>query len=272
MDKGPGVHEQMDRLLSIMKRLREPGGCPWDREQTLKSLRSFILEEAYELVDAIEREEPGSICEECGDLLLQVVFVARICMEEGLFDLADSIKALNDKLKRRHPHVFGEERVENSSAVRKNWDLIKQGERRIGKKDSSLFAGIPPSLPALVKSRQIQDRAAKVGFDWEEGDLKPLMDKVQEEIKELHEAVASCDSDNIEEEIGDTFFALVNLSRHLRVEAEFSLQRANRKFEDRFRFIEDSVERSGRPWSDYSLEELEILWDNAKREKAAGTA
>lgn len=268
MDNIEKVKEEIERLLSIMKRLREPGGCPWDREQDLFSLRPFILEEAYELVDAIENNDPPSIAEECGDLLLQVVFVARICMEEGLFELADSIKALNEKLLRRHPHVFGSETIETSSGVRKNWDMIKQGERRRKREDSSLFAGIPPSLPALVKSRQIQDRAAKVGFDWKQGDLKPLLDKIQEEIGELEEALASSDREHIEEEIGDVFFVLVNLSRHLEIEAEFSLQRANRKFEDRFRFVEKSVEKGGRPWSDYSLEELEILWDNAKKEKA----
>jgi len=272
MDNIDMVKDEVERLLSIMKKLREPGGCPWDREQDLLSLRPYILEEAYELVDAIEHNDPSSISEECGDLLLQVVFVARICMEEGLFELADSIRGLNEKLLRRHPHVFGNETIDTSSGVRKNWDMIKQGERRRKREDSSLFAGIPPSLPALVKSRQIQERVSKVGFDWKEGDLKPLMDKVQEEIGELQEALASSDRDHIEEEMGDIFFILVNLSRHLGIEAEFCLQGANRKFEERFRLIEEVVERGGRPWSDYSLEELEVLWDNAKRERSVGKA
>jgi len=260
------VQEEMDELLSIMGRLREPGGCPWDREQTLESLRPFILEEAYELVDSIEKRDPAAICEESGDLLLQVVFVAQLCMEKGLFDLADSIRCLNEKLVRRHPHVFGGQKLETGSAVSRNWDLIKQGERRLKREDPSLFAGIPPSLPALVKSRQIQERAAKVGFDWEEGDIGPIVDKIHEEMEELNEAIASRDRDHIEEEMGDIFFALVNLSRHFKIEAEFSLQRANRKFESRLRFIEDRVERSGRPWSDYTLGELEAIWDEAKRE------
>ncbi|MFA5621566.1 MAG: nucleoside triphosphate pyrophosphohydrolase [Thermovirgaceae bacterium] len=260
------VNDQMVKLLSIMGRLREPGGCPWDREQTLESLRPFILEEAYELVDSIEKEDPAAICEESGDLLLQVVFVAQVCMEEGLFDLADSIRCLNEKLVRRHPHVFGGEMIETGFVVSRNWDLIKQGERRGKREDSSLFAGIPPSLPALIKSRQIQDRAAKVGFDWEEGDLGPIIDKINEEMAELKEAMVSGDRDHIEEEIGDLFFALVNLSRHLKIEAEFSLQRANRKFESRLRFMEERVERSGKPWSYFTLEELEALWNDAKRE------
>ena len=260
------IHEEMDGLLSIMERLREPDGCPWDREQTLESLRPFILEEAYELVDSIERGDPDAICEESGDLLLQVVFFAQICMEKGLFDLADSIRGLNEKLVRRHPHVFGGERLETGSAVSRNWDLIKQGERRVKREDPSLFAGIPPSLPALVKSRQIQERAAKVGFDWEEGDIGPIVDKIHEELWELNEAITSRDREHIEEEMGDVFFALANLSRHLKVEPEFSLQRANRKFESRLRFMENRVERSGRPWSDYTLDELEALWDDAKGE------
>ena len=260
------VQEEMDELLSIMGRLREPGGCPWDREQTLESLRPFILEEAYELVDSIEKRDPAAICEESGDLLLQVVFVAQLCMEKGLFDLADSIRCLNEKLVRRHPHVFGGQKLETGSAVSRNWDLIKQGERRLKREDPSLFAGIPPSLPALVKSRQIQERAAKVGFDWEEGDIGSIVDKIHEEMEELNQAIASRDRDHIEEEMGDIFFALVNLSRHFKIEAEFSLQRANRKFESRLRFMEDRVERSGRPWSDYTLGELEAIWDEAKRE------
>ncbi len=272
MDNIDMVKDEIERLLSIMKKLREPGGCPWDREQDLLSLRPYILEEAYELVDAIEQNDPSSISEECGDLLLQVVFVARLCMEEGLFELADSIRGLNEKLLRRHPHVFGDETIDSSSSVRKNWDIIKQGERRGKREDSSLFAGIPASLPALVKSRQIQERASKFGFDWEEGDLQPLMDKIQEEIGELTEALDSSDKEHIEEEMGDIFFVLVNLSRHLGIEPEFCLQGANRKFEERFRLIEEVVERGGRPWSDYSLEELEILWDNAKRERSAGKA
>lgn len=265
------LNERLERLMQIMERLRGPGGCPWDREQTLESLRPCILEEAYELIEAIERDDSSSISEECGDLLLQVVFIACIGMEEGRFNLADVIQGLNEKLLRRHPHVFGDVRIGTSEGVMKNWDLIKQGERRKKEKDSSIFAGIPPNLPAMAKSHRIQERAAKVGFDWEAGDLESVIGKVREEIGELSEAIAIEEQDHIEDEIGDLFFAMVNLSRHLKIEAEFSLQRANRKFMQRFRLIEGYVEESGRKWSDYSLEELEDLWRNAKKSLSAKT-
>ncbi|MDO9509436.1 MAG: nucleoside triphosphate pyrophosphohydrolase [Thermovirgaceae bacterium] len=271
MEKILHLNEQMGQLIKIMDRLRGPGGCPWDREQTLESLRPCILEEAYELIEAIERDDSSSISEECGDLLLQVVFITWIGMEEGRFDLADVVRELNEKLLRRHPHVFGEEKIGTSEDVKKNWDMIKQKERRNWERDSSLFAGIPPDLPALVKSRQIQERAARVGFDWGEGNIEPILDKIHEEIREFSAAVASDDADHIEDEMGDMFFALVNLARHLKIEAESSLQRANRKFVERFRFIEIHVEKSGRAWSDYSLEELEVLWQSAKKALYAKT-
>lgn len=271
MNRLPILNERFERLLEIMEKLRSPGGCPWDREQTIESLRPCILEEAYELIEAIERNDPSSISEECGDLLLQVVFIASIGMEEGRFDLAEIIQGLNDKLIRRHPHVFGDVSIDTSEGVMKNWDLIKQGERKKKKNDSSIFAGIPSDLPALVKSQRIQARAAKVGFDWKDGDRESVICKIREEIQELDEAVDHADPDHIEDEMGDLFFALVNLARHLRVEAEFSLQRANRKFVERFRLIEGYVEESGREWSEYSLEELENLWQNAKQSLSAKT-
>ncbi|GAB6281181.1 MAG: nucleoside triphosphate pyrophosphohydrolase [Thermovirga sp.] len=271
MEKIPILNERLEQLLQIMEKLRAPAGCPWDREQTLASLRPCILEETYELIEAIERNDSSSISEECGDLLLQVVFIARIGMEEGRFDLADVIQGLNEKLLRRHPHVFGGAKIETSEGVMKNWDLIKQRERKKKERDSSIFAGIPPNLPALVKSQRIQARAAKVGFDWKEGDLEAVIGKIREEVQELSEAIAHVESDHIDEEMGDLFFAMVNLARHLGIEAEFSLQRANRKFVERFRLIEGYVEESGREWSDYSLDELENLWQNAKRTLSAKT-
>jgi XTP/dITP diphosphohydrolase/tetrapyrrole methylase family protein/MazG family protein/ATP diphosphatase len=252
-------------LLEIMQKLRSPGGCPWDREQTMDSLRPCILEEAYELVEAIERDDDSSVSEECGDLLLQVVFISCLAAEENRFDLAEIIEGLNMKLVRRHPHVFGEQTIDTSDAVLKNWERIKQKERKAKNDDPSVFAGIPRNLPALARSRRIQERAAKRGFDWLPGETAPVIGKIREEIEELSGAVASGDGNNIEEEMGDLFFAMVNLSRRLGFEAEFSLQKANRKFMDRFRFIEENVESSGRDWSDYSLEELEDLWQLAKK-------
>lgn len=271
MENIPILNERLEQLLQIMDRLRAPGGCPWDREQTLESLRPCILEEAYELIEAIERDDSSSISEECGDLLLQVIFISCIGMEEGRFDLAEVIQGLNEKLLRRHPHVFGDVRIETSEGVMKNWDIIKQGERKKKERDSSIFAGIPPNLPALVKSQRIQARAAKVGFDWHEGDFEAVVGKIREEIQELSEAVAQVEPGHIEEEMGDLFFALVNLARHLNIEAEFSLQRANCKFSERFRLIERYVEESGREWSEYSLDELEGLWQNAKKFLSAKT-
>ncbi len=264
MNEPENVSLKFKELLGIMKKLRGPGGCPWDREQTMESLRPCILEEAHELVEAIEGGDDSSVSEECGDLLLQVVFISCLAGEENRFGLTEVIEGLNRKLVRRHPHVFGEQKIDSSDAVLKNWERIKQKERKAKNEDPSVFAGIPRDLPALSRSRRIQERAAKKGFDWLPGETVPVIGKIREEIDELSEAVASGNGDNIEEEMGDLFFAMVNLSRRLGLEAEFSLQKANRKFMDRFRFIEESVESSDREWSDYSLEELEDLWQLAK--------
>lgn len=271
-EKVPGLTLQMERLVQIMGALRDPGGCPWDREQTMGSLKPCILEEAYELIEAIETGEASSISEESGDLLLQVVFISQLAMEEGLFDLAGVLRGLNEKLIRRHPHVFGDQTIETSDGVKQNWDRIKQGERKKKLVDSSVFAGIPRNIPALVRSRQIQERAAKVGFDWDKGDIEPLLRKISEEIQELVEAISLREEEHIEEELGDLFFALVNLSRHLEIEAEFSLQKANYKFMERFRFIENYVGSSGRKWEDYSLDELEDIWQSAKKALSAEKA
>ena len=256
--------EKLLRLMDIMKRLREPGGCPWDREQTMKSLRPFIVEEAYELIEAIDSGDSGVVAEECGDLLLQVVFISSIAEEEGLFDLGEVIDTLVEKLVRRHPHVFGDVSVEDSEAVRKNWEQIKKEERRDKKLDQSILSGVPKSLPALVRAFQIQERAAKVGFDWPAGDISLLLEKIDEELKELAEARKTGNPDEILEEVGDLLFATVNLARHLGVDAEFSLQETNKKFTRRFEFIEKTVETGSRDWSEYSLEELENLWQRAK--------
>jgi len=271
MENNSALNDQIGRLNGILERLRGPGGCPWDREQTLESLRPCILEEAYELIEAIERNDTRSITEECGDLLLQVFFIARIGMEQVRFDLVDVVNGLNEKLLRRHPHVFGDAVIETSEGVMKNWDLIKQGERKNEERDSSIFSGIPQDLPAMAKAHRIQERAAKVGFDWKKGDIRPVLAKIGEEILEFSDALERDDRDQLEEEIGDLFFAIVNMGRHLKIDSELSLQRANRKFTDRFRLIEGFVEGSGRKWSEYSLDELEELWQNAKKSLAGKT-
>ena len=257
--------EKFNKLVAVMKRLRAPGGCPWDREQDYLSLRRYIIEEAYELVEAIEKEDSHNMCEECGDLLLQVVFVSCMAEERGDFDICDVLDYLTEKLIRRHPHVFGDINVKNSEEVLRNWEQIKVGERKERHEDPSLLAGIPRGLPALLRAYRIQERAAKVGFDWPKGDLTPVMDKVHEEITELEEALSSGTDNEVEEELGDLMFALANLSRHLKIDPEITLHKACMKFSSRFRLIEEAVSKSKRPWDDFTLDELDEYWVEAKK-------
>lgn len=256
--------EKFNKLIAVMKRLRAPGGCPWDREQTYLSLRRYILEEAYELIEAIEAEDAANITEECGDLLLQVIFVSCMAEERNDFDICNVLDYLTDKLVRRHPHVFGTVNVENSDDVVKNWEQIKVGERKEHNKDASVLAGIPRGLPALLRAYRIQERAAKVGFDWPDNNLDQVEAKVDEEINELKEAIASNKHNNIEEEMGDTLFALVNFARHLKIDPEIMLHKACTKFSSRFRFVERAVDDKKNPWNSYSLDELDALWKEAK--------
>jgi XTP/dITP diphosphohydrolase/tetrapyrrole methylase family protein/MazG family protein/ATP diphosphatase len=256
-------------LAEVMRKLRSPGGCPWDREQTFETLRTYIIEESYELVEAITNENISEILEECGDLLLQPVFVSAIAEEKGLFSLADVIDTLREKLVRRHPHVFGDVSVRNSDDVLKNWENIKTDEKmndRKKYKDGSVLSGVPGSLPALVKAYRMQEKAANVGFDWPKGNMDPLFDKVEEEIGELKEALYNESPVAREEELGDLFFAMVNLARHLEIDPEVSLHKVCSKFEKRFRSVEGQVGASGKKWSEFTLEELDSFWDSAKRE------
>lgn len=252
------------RLLSVMATLRAPDGCPWDREQTLESLRTYITEESYELVDAIGRGESGDICEECGDVLLQVIFVAQIASEKGLFSIEDVLAGLVEKLVRRHPHVFAESHARTSADVLQSWEEIKTKEKKRRKKNPSLLAGVPDGLPPLAKSFRIQAKAAHVGFDWEKGDFAPLYGKVEEEILELKDAQSFETIDRVEDEVGDLLFAVVNLARHLGVNPDSALSRATRKFTGRFEVVEGRVTESGRSWKSFTLEELEAFWQEAK--------
>jgi len=257
--------DNFNYLVSIIARLREPGGCPWDREQDYSTLGRYIIEEAYELIEAIESGRPAAICEECGDLLLQVIFVARIAEELGDFDIAEAMSGLSRKLIRRHPHVFAGTDVKDSDEVLKNWEQIKVGERRIKNEDFSVLAGVPRGLPSLLRAARMQERAGKVGFDWPKGDIAPVLAKAEEEIAELKEALASNpNSREVKEEIGDTLFALVNLSRHLKIDPEAAVQEACEKFARRFRYVEDMAYRTGRGWDDFTLDELEGYWVLAK--------
>lgn len=251
-------------LLDIMARLRAPGGCPWDAEQTLDSLRRYILEESHELIEAIEDDDPSHICEECGDVLLQVVFISAIAREQNLFDIGDVLRGICRKLITRHPHVFGDIEVKDAAEVSSNWERIKAAERKNRESDSSAMAGIPRSLPALLRAYRIQERAAKKGFDWKRGELKPVREKVLEELRELAAEVEGQNGDAAREELGDLFFALVNLSRHMGVNPENALHEASAKFDARFRGVEAYALESGFIMEEMSLEDLDALWLKAK--------
>lgn len=256
-----------DDLQDIMKRLRAPDGCPWDAEQTFESLRRYILEESHELVEAIEDADTRAICEECGDVLLQVVFVAAIAGEQELFDTSDVTDAICSKLVRRHPHVFSDVHVEDADEVSRNWERIKASERAARQADDSAMAGIPRGLPALLRALRIQERAAKKGFDWEKGDIPSVRDKVLEELDELRIEVECANRAATEEELGDLLFALVNLSRHLDIDPESALQSANAKFSARFRGVEALAAERNLEMENMPLDELDALWRLAKDNK-----
>lgn len=261
---------EFDRLISIMKKLRAPDGCPWDRKQTWKSLCPHIVEEAYELIAAIqngsESQDGQHVLEECGDLLLQVIFVGTIAEEQGKFAIDDIPRAIGDKLVRRHPHIFGETpcAVDADQAYR-GWEEIKRRERASHHEDTSVLAGVPRSLPAAIKAYRIQQKVASVGFDWQKDTQQPVMDKIGEELEEVREALEDPALQNeLAGEIGDLLFAVINLARRCRIDPESALALTNEKFSRRFRFVEDQVEKSGKDWKGHSLDELELFWKQAK--------
>ncbi len=247
-------------LVDIMRQLRAPGGCPWDRVQTPESLRKHILEEAYEVVEAIDLKDPHLLVEELGDLLLQIVFQARIAEEADAFSMQDVVDGITEKLVRRHPHIFGDVQVSDAAGVLANWEAIKRQEKPERK---SRLDGVPKDLPALSAAAKLQGKAADVGFDWP--DVAPVLDKCREEWRELLAAMEEKDAGHIEEELGDLLFAVVNLSRFLKVNSELALLAANRKFKRRFRFVEEKVEASGGDWKKFTLDELDGFWNEAKR-------
>ncbi|HQF54717.1 MAG TPA: nucleoside triphosphate pyrophosphohydrolase [Fibrobacteria bacterium] len=249
-------------LIRIMARLRAPDGCPWDREQTHQSIKEYFLEEVYEFLEAVEEGSVPHMREELGDLLLQVVFHAQMASESDHYDIHDVIHELSDKLVRRHPHVFGEVAVADSGEVVVNWEAIKNAEK--GKESrKSRLDGIPVNYPALMKAKKLQVRAAKDGFDWP--DAAPIWEKLEEEIGEVKEALTENDPDHLEDEVGDLFFVAVNLARKLGVDPEIALQRANRKFETRYRGMEALVEGRGQKMSDLDLAAQDKLWDEVKK-------
>ena len=257
------MSQAFDRLVAIMDRLRDPGGCPWDREQTLDTLQGFLLEEAYEVVEAAQSGNGQDLCEELGDLLLQIVFMARIGRERSWFDVDQVCDRISEKLIRRHPHVFAEREVNGSGEVKRNWEEIKRAEKGSQTARSALD-GVPTALPALLKAYRMTEKAAAVGFDWARPD--DVIEKVREEVEELAVAVRhNGDQDGIRDEFGDVLFALANLARHLGLEPETALQGTNDKFQRRFRQVEAAAAASGRGMTEHSLEELDQYWDAAKR-------
>jgi len=252
----------MDRLREIMRRLRGPDGCPWDREQTLESLKSNLIEETYEVVDALESGDREELCGELGDLLLQVVFQSQICEENGDFTFDDVAAGIADKLVRRHPHVFGDVQARTSGEVLKNWEKIKKTET-VSEKPRSLVEGIPRHLPALAKAHLVQKRVARAGFEWDE--ISGVVSKLEEELAEVKEAMALKDAAAIREELGDLLFSTVNLSRYLGHEPEELLNENIAKFMRRFQALEDLLHADGREMEHCSLAELEAVWVEVKR-------
>jgi len=261
--------EEFDRLVEIMAVLRSAEGCPWDREQTIDSLKPFVLEETYEVLEAIDRHDHDALREELGDFLFEAVFLAQLESEAGHFTIADSLRHVADKLVRRHPHVFkrgeGEAALDSAGEVRTRWEEIKAQERSASATPKTLLSGIAPTLPALLRAYHVGVRAASVGFDWTTpGDI---VDKIQEEVDELREVVTkdgAVDPDRAEEEMGDLLFSIAQLSRKLGIEPETALRKANDKFTKRFEALERNVNASGRAMKDMTLEELESEWRHVK--------
>ena len=270
--------QEIKRLLEIMTTLRGEDGCPWDKKQTIQSLRPYVIEESYEVVEAIEREDRNMLREELGDLLLQVIFQAHIAREEGDFNFAEVVRDLNEKIIRRHPHVFSDARADNPEEVRKTWRRIKREEKKVNEKDffdnekkeisdeigdGSILSDFSRSQPALLQAREIQEKAAEAGFDWD--NIEPVLDKVEEEVAELREAVENNrPREVLEGELGDSLFALVNLARFLSLDPELALVSCLNRFRERFEYIERRANESSEGLKSYSLKQLDEWWEEAK--------
>ena len=264
--------EWFEKLVALQARLRARNGCPWDVEQTHRTLRTYLVEETYEVLDALESGDDAKFANEMGDLLLQIVFHSQIAAEEGRFTVSDVIREVHEKMVRRHPHVFGEKRAKDAAEVLKNWEQIKAQERRAEKakdgsgaanEEKSLLDGVPRTLPATLESLQLTKKAARAGFDWE--DAAGIFEKMREECAELRHALEKKQSAEVEEEIGDLFFAAVNLARFLKIDPEIALKNANAKFSRRFREMERLAAEKGRAFAEVPRAEKEQLWESAKR-------
>jgi len=254
--------EKFAELVKIMARLRGENGCPWDREQTSESIKPYLVEETYEVLEAIDEQDPAKLKEELGDLMLQIVFHAQMAEETAAFTVSDVLAAINDKLVRRHPHVFGDVKADTAQEVLFNWEQIKQTERRRDKGQASLLDGVPREMPALLRAHRLQEKASRVGFDWNEA--QEVFRKVEEELGELRAAMQGQAAERVEAELGDLLFALVNLSRFLAVNPEEALRKTIARFIARFRYIEEELARRGRSLRQASLEEMDALWAEAK--------
>lgn len=249
-----------EKLVRIMAQLRSPDGCPWDKEQTHKSLKPYLIEEAYEVLETIEEENPDGLKEELGDLLLQVIFHAQLAKENNEFTILDVLQSINEKLTIRHPHVFGEVQINTADEQRIHWEHIKKRERK-----RSCLYGVPKQLPALLRARRIQQKASTVGFDWKE--KEQVWEKVKEEIKELSAVIRSEQQEKIEEEFGDLLFSLVNLSRFIKINPEDALNRAIDKFIDRFQKLEKTMEKEGQDLKKATLKEMDKIWNRIKKKE-----
>jgi MazG family protein len=254
--------EAIARLLGIMARLRAPDGCPWDREQTMRTLRPYLLEETYEVLEAIDSGDPREHCEELGDLLLQIVFQAQLASEAGQFDFADVAQAIGDKLVSRHPHVFGDAKAVDSEAVLQQWAALKREEKRKKGKGESALHGVPREMPALARADRLTEKASRVGFDWP--DASGAREKLAEELDELDHAIAAGDAREVEHELGDLLFAAANLGRKLGVAPEEALRGTVARFISRFAHVERELARRGIPHGEATLAQMDALWDEAK--------
>lgn len=261
-----GQENYFHRLVELMDTLRGPQGCPWDKEQTRETLKPMLIEEAYEVLEALDESNPDGLCEELGDLLFQVIFHSRISKENGEFDAYDVCRRIYEKMIRRHPHVFGTSSYEDARDLLKHWEDIKTAEKRaLGKKVDarSLVEGIPENLPALYASYQISSKAARVGFDWP--DIEGIRDQFLEEFSELQSAIQEGNSERIKEEVGDLLFTALNLSRFLQIDPETALKQANRKFSERFKNMERHFARKKRDLKEVGVEEMEAVWQEQKK-------
>jgi len=255
---------RFERLVALMARLRAPGGCPWDREQTFDSIKPYTLEETYEVLDAIDRRDWPGLAEELGDFLLQAIFYAQMARDEGRFAIDDSLDAICEKLIRRHPHVFGDGEAKTPEAVKARWEQIKNEEKKKrGDAPKPLLDSVPRAMPALVEAQQIASKAAGAGFDW--NNIEQVIAKLHEELDELRRAREGSDPGHIEEELGDMLFVIVNIARFLKVDPEQALRKTNAKFRRRFGHVEQQLATRGRKLADSNIEEMEALWQEAKR-------